>query len=162
MQIGAAQVRTEGFRADRTVHLLPYAQLPDAGALEDAGQHADALHRRWARKTLEQLEHGPLPRACPQEIQVLRFSAELRVVFLAGEVLTEIGQHVKQALAPATTVVAAYSNGLIAYVAGAATYPLGGYEVQGSHVYYGRPAPFAADAEERIVAAVRALAAPAA
>ena len=45
------------------------------------------------------------------EVQVLQLNPEFRVLFLGGEVLSEIGLHLKRALSPAVTVAAAYSNG---------------------------------------------------
>ncbi|MCZ6676193.1 MAG: hypothetical protein O7E52_02975 [Candidatus Poribacteria bacterium] len=83
---------------------------------------------------------------------MVQFNDDLRAVFLGGEVLTEIGMHIKAALQPATTITVAYSNGLIAYVPSNATYDLGGYEVDGSHFYFLRPAPFAKEIEDLIVA----------
>ena len=76
----------------------------------------------------------------------------MRAIFLGGEVLTEIGLHIKSTLQPATTITVAYSNGLIAYVPSRETYDLGGYEVDGSHFYFLRPAPFAKEIEDLIVA----------
>ncbi|MBM3281098.1 MAG: hypothetical protein FJY95_23930 [Candidatus Handelsmanbacteria bacterium] len=106
---------------------------------------------------LQTLDHGPLPAACPQEIQVLQLNPDFRLVFLGGEILSAIGLHLKEALRPATTVVAGYSNGLIGYVPSQDTYDLGGYEVDGSHYYFLRPAPFARDVESRILAQTQAL-----
>ena len=97
-------------------------------------------------------EAGGLPNSCPQEIQVVQFNEAIRAIFLGGEVLTEIGLHIKSALQPATTIMVAYSNGLIAYVPSRETYDLGGYEVDGSHFYFLRPAPFAKEIEDLIVA----------
>ena len=81
----------------------------------------------------------------------MQFNPNLRAVFLGGEVLTEIGMHIKTALQPSTTITVAYSNGLIAYVPSKETYDLGGYEVNGSHFYFLKPAPFAKETEELIV-----------
>ena len=81
------------------------------------------------------------------------------MVFLGGEVLSEIGLHLKAALRPSLISTVAYANGLIAYIPGAETYPLGGYEVDGSYHLFLRPAPFAPTAEELIVAQTTALAA---
>jgi hypothetical protein len=73
------------------------------------------------------------------------------MVFLGGEILSEIGLHLKRELAPATTVTVAYANGLIAYVPSRNAWPLGGYEVHDSHRYFLRPAAFTDDCEARIV-----------
>ena len=89
---------------------------------------------------------------------MLQLNPDFRVVFLGGEVLSEIGLHIKKALAPATTMTVAYANGLIAYVPGAAAVPLGGYEVDGSFHYFMRPAPFTADCERLLVEGTASLA----
>ena len=65
--------------------------------------------------------------------------------------LSEIGLLLKRGLSPAVTVAAAYSNGLIGYIPSKNAYPLGGYEVDGSHHYFRLPAPFTEDVEDRLV-----------
>ena len=132
-------------------HLLPYADLPEAARIDRLAAEEEGLRRRWAEYVKGLLSRGPLPAACPHEIQVLQFNPEFRVLFLGGEVLSEIGMHVKQALSPAITVVVAYSNGLTGYIPSKNAYPLGGYEVDGSHHYFRLPAPFTGDVEERLV-----------
>ena len=119
---------------------------------DKAENHVNPLIKGWASEMLKLSEAGGLPTSCPQEIQVVRFNEEMQVIFLGGEVLTEIGLHIKNALQPATTITVAYSNGLIAYVPSKETYALGGYEVNGSHFYFLRPAPFAKEIEDLIVA----------
>ena len=134
-------------------HHLPYAELPDDATLRDkAENHTNQFVRHWASEMLKLSEAGGLPISCPQEIQVVQFNEALRAIFLGGEVLTEIGLHIKRALQPTTTITVAYSNGLIAYVPSMETYDLGGYEVDGSHFYFLRPAPFAKEIEDLIVA----------
>jgi hypothetical protein len=140
-------------RVDTDFHLLPYAELPTREAVErEAEETSDPRRRDWAHQVaLPLLEAGDLPRACPQEIQVLQLDGDLRLVFMGGEILTEIGLHIKQSLEPATTVTVGYTNGLIGYVPGKETYPLGGYEVASSYHLFGRPAPFTDDAETLMV-----------
>ena len=139
-------------------HSLPYADLPSRAEIEGhAANAADPLLQKWAGHMLPLLDAGGLPTSCPQEIQILQLNSEMRAVFLGGEVLTEIGLHIKAELQPGTTMVAAYSNGVIAYVPGEDTYDLGGYEVAGSHAYYLRPAPLAKNAERLIVETTREL-----
>ena len=142
-----------------TFHALPYADLPSRDELADRAQSdGNPLLRRWAGAMLKLAEAGGLPAACPHEIQLLQLGPDLNAVFLGGEVLAEIGLHIKEVLGPENTITTAYSNGLIAYIPGEATYDLGGYEVDGSHPYFLRPAPFAKDVESRIVARVQKLA----
>ena len=87
----------------------------------------------------------------PQEIQALHLDDKHCALFLGGEVLTEIGLHIKSALSPRTVITCAYANGLIAYVPSEQTYDLGGYEVDGSYHLFIRPAPFTRDVESLIV-----------
>lgn len=84
---------------------------------------------------------------------MLQLNPGFRVLFLGGEVLSEIGLHLKRALSPAVTVTAACSNGLIGYIPSKNAWPLGGYEVEGSHCYFRLPAPFTGDVEDRLVQA---------
>lgn len=146
-------VNTEGLCIISEFHHLPYVELPDAAALRDhAENHSNAFIRHWASEMLKLSEAGGLPKSCPQEIQVVQFNETTRAIFLGGEVLAEIGLHIKSVLQPATTITVAYSNGLIAYVPSKETYDLGGYEVDGSHFYFLRPAPFSKEIEDSIVA----------
>ena len=149
----ATPVNAAGLCVTSEFHHLPYAELPDEATFHDrAANHTNPLIRHWASEMLKLSEAGGLPSSCPQEIQVVQFNEEIRAIFLGGEVLTEIGIHIKSALQPATTMTVAYSNGLIAYVPSKETYDLGGYEVDGSHFYFLRPAPFAKEIEDLIVA----------
>lgn len=146
-------VNTERLCITSEFHHLPYAELPDSAALRDqAENHGNSFIRHWASEMLKLSEAGGLPKSCPQEVQVLQFNETTRAIFLGGEVLAEIGLHIKSVLQPATTITVAYSNGLIAYVPSKETYDLGGYEVDGSHFYFLRPAPFSKEIEDLIVA----------
>lgn len=154
----SVHVAADDLRVTGDIDSLLYADLPTRDTLEPiAADDADPLRRRWSQEMLGLIDAGGLPRSCPHEIQVLQLCPDLRLVFLGGEVLTEIGMHIKRDLLPATTVTVAYSNGLVAYVPGEDTYDLGGYEVSTSHVYYLRPAPFARDVKSRIVARTQKL-----
>jgi hypothetical protein len=150
----------DDLRIDGAFHPLAYAPRPDAAALAAAAADtANPRRRDWGRLMQRQNAAGPLPATCPQEIQLLRFNPDFNAVFLGGEILSEIGLHLKEALQPATSITVAYANGLIAYVPSENAYDLGGYEVDGSHMYFLRPAPFAKDTESRILACSRRLAA---
>ena len=148
----ATPVNAEGLSVTSEFHHLPYAELPDRATLRDkAENHTNPLIRHWASEMLKLSAAGGLPSSCPQEIQVIQFSEAIRAIFLGGEVLAEIGLHIKSTLQPATTITVAYSNGLIAYVPSKDTYDFGGYEVDGSHFYFLRPAAFAKEIEDLIV-----------
>ena len=155
----AEPVAADGLRIDHLYHRLPYAGLPSMERLEEAAGSSDDHWRRWGEMMLPRARAGGLADACVHEIQMLQLNPDFRVVFLGGEVLSEIGLHIKKALAPATTVTVAYANGLIAYVPSAAAVPLGGYEVDGSFHYFMRPAPFTTDCERLLVEGTASLAA---
>lgn len=152
-QTDTTPVNAEGLCVISEFHHLPYANLPDDDTLCDkADNHTNPLIKHWASEMLNLSAAGGLPNSCPQEIQVVQFNEDIRAIFLGGEVLAEIGLHMKSTFQPATTITVAYSNGLIAYVPGKETYDLGGYEVDGSHFYFLRSAPFAKEIEDLIVA----------
>ena len=134
-----------------TFHRLPYVELPSLDALQQALQGDEPRRREWAEAMLQLVRKGKLPASCPHEIQLVHFNVDLSAVFLGGEVLAEIGLHLKAALQPSLVSTIAYANGLIAYVPGAETYPLGGYEVDGSYHLFVRPAPFQPVIEDLIV-----------
>ncbi|MBT3344538.1 MAG: hypothetical protein HN712_20325 [Gemmatimonadetes bacterium] len=158
--LGRSEERTvdaEEMKIDHIVHRLPYDRRMTVEELRATAAGGDPWLKTWAQLMLEQRAHGEPADACPHEIQVLQLSPDLRAVFLGGEILSEIGLHIKQVLSPATTISVAYSNGLIAYVPSANAHPLGGYEVDGSHHYFRRPARFTAEAESLIVEQTQAL-----
>ncbi|MDA0337892.1 MAG: hypothetical protein O2782_22210, partial [bacterium] len=140
----AIQIDAEQLHIDHVFHRLPYAELPSREQLLAEIDSEDPRARDWSAAMLQRLDAGGLADASPHEVQVLQLNPGFRVVFLSGEVLSEIGLHIKKELAPATTITVAYANGLIAYIPSANAYPLGGYEVNGSHRYFLRPPPFTA------------------
>ena len=150
-RISASDVDGDGLRIDHMIHPLPYIDLPTRDDLLAEGDSDDPLVREWSAAMLQRFDAGGLASACPHEIQLLQLNRGFRMVFLGGEILSEIGLHLKRELAPATTVTVAYANGLIAYVPSRNAWPLGGYEVHDSHRYFLRPAAFTDDCEARIV-----------
>ena len=153
----AVPVAAQNLRIDSRFHALPYVELPGPDQLREAAHSDDPRRRDWAQTMLARLEHGPFSPSCPQEIQAISFDEAHCAVFLGGEILTEIGLHIKAALRPQTAITGAYANGLIAYVPSEATYDLGGYEVDGSYHLFIRPAPFQRHVESLIVEQVTAL-----
>ena len=147
----AVPVQAENMRINSEFHRLPYADLPTPEALRESAASSDPRRRDWAITMQTHLSKGPLPDGCPQEIQALHLDDKHCALFLGGEVLTEIGLHIKSALSPRTVITCAYANGLIAYVPSEETYDLGGYEVDGSYHLFIRPAPFTRDVESLIV-----------
>lgn len=148
----ATEVDGNELRVTADFHSLPHTALPSRDSVNSELQDgSDPNFRKWAQAMLARYDAGGLPSSCPQEIQILQLNPDFRVVFLGGEILSEIGLHIKRRLQPAQTMTAGYSNGLIGYVPSENAYDLGGYEVDGSYRYFLRPAPFTVDVERMIV-----------
>jgi neutral ceramidase len=139
--------------------MLPVEEAPDRAALERMAQaegtdFASRVDREWSRRMLQRLEAGPLPRAVPFTVQTLSLDRQHALVFLAGEVVTEIGLAIKQAHPYHVLSTPAYSNGIVGYVPSRSIYPQGGYEVRGAYKFYLQPGAFTSEVEEVILAEV--------
>ncbi len=137
----------------RNVLEVPLASPPSEGELRRLAQEAEGdLHRQWARGLLERAR---VPGTIPFELQALHLGPHARMVFLAGEVASEYALRLKNDKGNyfRPLIVAAYANGAVGYVPSATMYPLGGYEVNGSHPYYNLPAAYTPDVEERLLQA---------
>jgi Neutral/alkaline non-lysosomal ceramidase, N-terminal len=112
----------------------------------------------FARAMLEQLDRGErLETSVSYPVQTWTFAKDLAMVFLGGEVVAEYGLRLKRELDGSRLWVHAYSNDVQFYVPSKRMIPEGGYEVVGSMVYYGHPAPLAEATEDEIVRAVHEL-----
>jgi hypothetical protein len=77
--------------------------------------------------TVKQVEDTPKGGLFPVEVHVLRIG-DVYIVGLNGEILVEIGLHIKRELADLKMWVNGYSNRDLSYVADAASFAEGGYE----------------------------------
>jgi hypothetical protein len=136
---------------------LPFAALPTRAALESdaVGQPPRSF---WARHLLAQWDRdGALPSAYPYPVQVWRLGGELQWVFLGGEVVVDYALRLKTELGAQRTWVAGYANDVMGYIASQRVLAEGGYEGGESRYYYGLPAVWAPEVEQRIVDAVHRL-----
>lgn len=152
----ARAVETPSLRATAATAKLPIEAVPTREALEqmvaDPAAAGGSTTREWARRLLARLEAAPLEPAVPFTVQTLRLDAHHALVFLAGEVVTEIGLRIKQAFPYQVVTTAAYANGVVGYVPSRSIHAQGGYEVRGAYPLYVQPAAFTADVEEVILA----------
>jgi len=81
--------------------------------------------------TVKQVEDTPKGGLFPVEVHVLRIG-EVYIVGLNGEILVEIGLHIKRELSDLKMWVNGYSNRDLSYVADAASFAEGGYETHGA------------------------------
>jgi hypothetical protein len=136
---------------------LSFARVPGRPELEKRAT-AKGSSGLFARAMLERLDRGErIPATTPYPVQTWSFGRELTMVFLGGEVVSEYALRLKREMSGRRLWVNAYSNDVSFYVASRRMIPEGGYEVEGSMIYYGQPAPLAEDTEDRIIAAVREL-----
>jgi len=78
--------------------------------------------------TVKQVEDTPQGGLFPIEVQVLRIG-DVYIVGLNGEILVEIGLHIKRELADLKMWVNGYCNRDLSYIANAAAWDEGGYEI---------------------------------
>lgn len=113
---------------------------------------------RYRQVVLDQLARGEtLDTTMPYMVQTWSFGEDLALVFLPGEVVVDYVLRLKRELKADRLWVTAYANALPGYIPSARLLPEGGYEVDGSRVYYGVPARIAPAAEDLIVEAVHDL-----
>jgi neutral ceramidase len=108
---------------------------------------------------------GRLPAAQPAPVQVWQFGAGtaapgsgLTLIALGGEAVVDYAIRFAREFPTRRIWAAGYSNDVFGYLPSRRIREEGGYEGADAMIYYGRPGPFTADVEERIVREVRRLA----
>lgn len=149
---GRKELSGDRLEVRRGLTEAPLNPVPEAGELRRIAEEDPApLRRRWAEDLLRR--DGGVPRSLEFEIQVLALPPDMAIIFWPGEVVADYALWVKQiGSVPGDPLIlaAAYSNGAVGYVPSRAIYPLGGYEVHGSHPYYRLPASYAPEVEDRL------------
>jgi hypothetical protein len=136
---------------------LPFGPLPTREQLA-AKTGRPGAEGYLARVLIERLDRGEgLPDRLPYPIQAWTFGDALAMVFLAGEVVVDYAQRLGRECDADRLWVVAYSNDVPCYIASKRVIAEGGYEVDSSMIYYGRPSRLAPEAEDRIVEGVHAL-----
>ena len=135
--------------------MLPLAAAPTEKELRKQLSDPDRFRRGHARRLLARLKRdGRLPSELKYTAQVFQFGSELTMVALAGEVVSDYALRLKRELGSNGLWVASYSNDVFGYVPSARVLKEGGYEADGSVVFYDLPAPFAPAVEEKIITKV--------
>ena len=135
---------------------LPLAEAPTVAKLRaTAADEQRPLWQEWARQMLDDWQREAVPHEVGFEVQTLHLGP-IRAIFLAGEVVADYALTIKSWDPATPTLVVAYANGIVAYIAAERQFSEGGYEVNGSHYYYLQPAPFTPEIEAIILKQVRA------
>ncbi|MBX6314325.1 MAG: neutral/alkaline non-lysosomal ceramidase N-terminal domain-containing protein [Isosphaeraceae bacterium] len=136
---------------------LPFDTLPTRAQWEERAQQPGAVGFH-ARAQLARLDRGEkLPTTLTYPIQVWCFGDDLAMVFLGGEVVVDYALRLKKECDAKRLWINAYSNDVPCYIASRRILQEGGYEADGSMLYYDRPTRLAPEVEDRIVAAVHDL-----
>ncbi len=135
---------------------VPFSTLPTREQLEHNALSSNRFEAARARMLLAQLDAGqPLSLTYPYPISVWRLGDEVQFVALGGEVVVDYALRLKAELAGRKTWVAGYAHDVMAYIPSRRVLAEGGYEGGGAMVYYGLPAPWAAEIENQIVNEVK-------
>jgi hypothetical protein len=136
---------------------LPFGPRPTREQLAERAKR-DGAEAYFARTLLERLDRGEaLPESLGYPVQTWIFGDALAMVFLAGEVVVDYALRIGWEGDSGRLWVVAYSNDVPCYIASKRVLAEGGYEADTSMIYYGHPARFAPEAEDRIVEAVHDL-----
>jgi len=137
---------------------LPYGQLPTEAELSQVAESGSGNRPEWAKRLLERIEReSALPTTRPSTVQVVGIG-DFRLVAFNDETCLGYQLKVKEALAPAPALVAAYCGSSRSYVPTADMLPEGGYEAATNIYVYGEPATLTPEAESILLEAALRLA----
>src|SRR5438874_11060555 len=137
---------------------LPFGAIPTRLQLQTDSRSSDRYVAQRAKLLLGQWDRdGGIKATYPYPVQVWRLGRGLQWVLLGGEVVVHDSLRLKNELGADTTWVSAYCNDVMAYVPSRRVLDEGGYEGGGAMLYYGLPAPWGPEVEERIVKEVHRL-----
>ena len=135
-------------------------ERPTKDRLLEMSKSNSFVERNFAQLMLALLkEKGRLPETYPAPIHFWSFGEKLAWVFMGGEVVVDYQIRLEKELSQFPNVwVAAYTDDVFAYVASERVRNEGGYEVDGSMLYYTQPGRWVTGTEELIVSRVLNLA----
>ncbi len=129
---------------------------PTIEFLESKTKNSNPTHRRWGEYMLEVNKRmGRLPESIPFPVHVWQFGEALSWVFLGGEVVVNYQFAIEKELPTQNTWVASYCDDVPGYVASESQRAEGGYEVDGSMIYYMLPGRWKSGTQSTIITRVR-------
>lgn len=133
---------------------LPYAHIPSVDELIEQSNSTGA-RGYYARLALDRIARGEsIPESLTYPIQAWKFGDDLKMIFLAGEVVADYSLRLKNELKDDDLWITAYANDVPGYIASRRVIKEGGYEAESSMYSYDHPSRFAEDIEDIIVKAV--------
>lgn len=129
--------------------------LPTRAQLERDARSKNKFVVSRAKMLLQQLDQGvPLSPVYPYPIGTWKLGHDIELVTLGGEVVVDYALRLKSELAGSKTWVAAYAHDVMAYIPSRRVLREGGYEGNGSMLYYGLPTVWTPAVENTIVTEV--------
>lgn len=107
-------------------------------------------HLNWADDAIAQMRNGLATPEVPAFLQAIRIGDAV-ITSMPGEAFSELAIEVKHRSAAATTLFAAYTNGVLTYLPTAEEYAHGGYECDYAHHSYGLVEQIAPESERILV-----------
>jgi hypothetical protein len=132
---------------------LPFAPVSRQD-YEAAANDGDPVKSAWAKRQLEALAQRASLRQLPYPVQVIRFDKGFSLVALAGAPAYDYTALVNDAVPKGVSMVAGFSNELSCYVPTARQIDHND-DMAAAVIDFGLPAPLTAEAEARIVDAVK-------
>lgn len=114
----------------------------------------DRFRQQRARLLLEAYDKGWNVTRLNYPVQVVRFSNDLTILALSGEVVVDYSLETKKKYPDENLFVAGYCTEVQCYIPSRRILLEGGYEPDNSMIYYGLPGPFADNIEEKVVSAI--------
>lgn len=137
---------------------LPLCPPPTREQLAAYARDADSYHKKAAEELIAQLDAGkPLRTTYPYPVQCWRLGNK-NIVVLGGEIVVDYAILAKKLLGHDTFVMG-YSNDMMSYIPSVRVLKEGGYEGETAQILYGMPAKWQDDIEQRILDALKELAA---
>ncbi len=134
---------------------IPFAKLPPRSHWESRAKLGGSKGYH-ARENLKRLGRGEkLPTHLIYPVATWSFDDDLLMVFLAGEVVVDYARLLKRSLDSRRLWINGWANDVPCYIPSQRILREGGYEADGSMVYYDKPTRFADAIEPIILSAVK-------
>lgn len=138
---------------------LAFDTLPPKEHWEELATKGKTIHEKHLGSLfLAMMErHETIPTELNYLVQAWRFSDDLAMIFLNGEVVVDYGLRLKREFDKERMWVNSYSNNVPCYIPSERVLKEGGYEAGGAMIFYARPNKFAPGLEDKIIGAVHEL-----
>jgi len=130
---------------------LPLKALPERQFLKKCIENGTAPEVTWANKMLQ--HYNSLKVELPFTAQIISIGDDFHIVALSGEVCVEYADYIKRNNNN-VFITAGYCNGAPGYIPTSLMLRQGGYEPDGSTIYYGMPAQFDELVEDVVKASI--------